>query len=295
MSNLKELKGRIGSVKSIKKITRAMQLVAASKLRRAQEAAERARPYSDAMERVIASLASGVTGADTAPPLLREPENVKARLLIVATSERGLCGGFNTNIVRLARERIAEAERHGETVKLLCVGRKGAEQLKRLHGEKIIDVIQLPANKPPSFAVAAEIGAQARTLFEAGEIEICEICYADFVNVITQRPRARRLIPAEIPEARDDAAPDIAGAVYEYEPDEEAILADLLPRNVNTQVFKALLENAAGEQGARMTAMDNSTRNAGELIDDLTLQYNRTRQANITTELTEIVAGAEAL
>ncbi len=295
MPNLKDLKNRIGSVKSTQKITKAMQLVAAAKLKRAQDQAEAARPYAERMARVVANLSVAVKDTPGAPPLLIGSGKDDVHLLIVCTADRGLCGGFNASIARLARERIVELERAGKTVKLLIVGRKGHDQLKRLHSDKIVEVISLREVKRLDSAIAGGIAAKVRTLFDAGEIDVATLVFSRFQSVLTQVPTVRTIIPAS--ESVDESleGPDLQGAQYEYEPDEEAILADLLPRNLTTQVFSALLENAAGEQGARMSAMDNATRNAGDLIDSLTLQYNRARQANITKELIEIISGAEAL
>ncbi len=295
MPNLKDLKTRIGSVKSTQKITKAMQLVAAAKLKRAQEQAEAGRPYATRMASVVANLSAAVKDSPAAPPMLIGSGKDETHLLIVATADRGLCGGFNASIVRLARERIVELERAGKTVKLLLVGIKGADQLKRLHGEKIIDTISLRDVKKLDSSHAAAVSEHAARLFESGEVDVVTIIFSRFKNVLTQVPTVQTLIPAADSVEEDAAGPDLKGALYEYEPDEEAILAELLPRNLTTQVYSALLENAAGEQGARMSAMDNATRNAGDMIDDLSLQYNRARQANITTELIEIIAGAEAL
>ncbi len=294
MASLKELKNRINSVKSTQKITKAMQMVAAAKLRRAQEAAEAARPYAERIAAVMANLSNAMSGPD-APPLLVGTGRDKVRLLIVATADRGLCGGFNTNIVRLARERVAALTREDKTVKILCVGKKGYDQLKRLHADKIVDVIELKEVKRIDGAVAGRIGETVRTMFDAGEFDVCEVVSSEFVSVISQKPRAQTLIPAR--EAIDESVerPDLKGAIYEYEPDDETILEALLPRYVDTVILSALLENAAGEMGAKMAAMDNATRNAGELIDKLNLEYNRSRQAKITTELTEIISGAEAV
>ncbi len=295
MPNLKDLKNRIGTVKSTQKITKAMQLVAAAKLKRAQDQAESARPYAQRMARVVANLSAAVKDTPGAPPLLIGSGKDAVHLLIVCTADRGLCGGFNASIARLARERIVELERAGKTVKLLIIGRKGHDQLKRLHSDKIIDVISLREVKRLDSSIAGGIADKARAMFEAGEIDVATLIFSRFQSVLAQIPTMKTIIPAS--ESVDETAegPDLQGAQYEYEPDEEAILADLLPRNLTTQVFSALLENAAGEQGARMSAMDNATRNAGDLIDSLTLQYNRARQANITKELIEIISGAEAL
>jgi F-type H+-transporting ATPase subunit gamma len=280
-------------VKATRKITRAMQMVAASKLKRAQDAAQAARPYAEKMAAVITSLAGSMSGNPGAPRLLTGTGSDQVNLVIVATADRGLCGGFNTNIVRRARTLIERLQRDGKEVKILCIGKKGRDQLRRLYGPLIIDTIEMGHVKRLSFADAAEIGRRVLQLYADGAFDVATICYAKFKSVMSQEAVAQRLIPAPI-ETRDEtkvAAP----AVYDYEPDEAEILADLLPRNVSVQIFRALLENAASEQGARMTAMDSATRNAGEVIDRLTLQYNRTRQAMITKELIEIISGAEAL
>lgn len=293
MPSLKEFRNRIASVKSTRKITRAMQMVAASKLKRAQDAAQSARPYSEKMAKVIGGLAGSVAGNPGAPRLLSGTGSEKVQLVIVATADRGLCGGFNTNIVRRARVLIDGLVKDGKKVKILCVGRKGRDQLKRLYGTYIIDTVELAGVKRIGFSNAESIGQRVLELFENGEFDVATIVYAKFKSVISQEPTAQRLIPAPIDENEDLSAS--GGAIYEYEPDEAEILAELLPRNVSVQIFRALLENAASEQGARMSAMDSATRNAGEVIDRLTLQYNRTRQAMITKELIEIISGAEAL
>jgi len=294
MASLKELKNRINSVESTKKITKAMQMVAAAKLRKAQEAAEAARPYAERMAAVMANLSSAMEGPD-APRLLVGTGKDDVHLLVVATAERGLCGGFNTNIARLARERVAALTAAGKTVKILTVGKKGYEALKRLHEDKIVDHIELKDVKSIDGSVSALVGDKIRTLFEAGEFDVCEVISSEFVSVISQKPRAQVLIPAR--DAIDESVerPDLQGAIYSYEPDEESILEVLLPRYVDTVLLSALLENSAGEMGAKMAAMDAATRNAGELIDKLNLQYNRSRQAKITKELIEIISGAEAV
>ncbi len=293
MPSLKDLRNRIGSVKSTRKITRAMQLVAASKLKRAQEAAEAARPYAEKMQGVLANLAAGVGNQPGAPKLLSGSGRDDVHLLVVMTADRGLCGGFNTNIVKLARQRIESLTREGKQVKVLCVGRKGRDQLRRLYAKLIVDTIEFTGVRRITFAHAQSIAKRMIDLFEAGEIDVATLFFARFKSVISQIPTAQRLIPAEVPEGAKTA--DLKGGAYEYEPDETEILADLLPRNVAVQVFRAILENQASEQGARMAAMDAATRNAGEVIDGLTLRYNRTRQAQITKELIEIISGAEAL
>jgi len=293
MATLKELRSRISSVKSTRKITRAMQMVAASKLRRAQDAAEQARPYDRAMQRVIANLSQAM-GESSENPLLAEPETVEKVLLIVVSGERGLAGPYNTNIVRKAKERVNTLNNEGKAVRLMTVGRKGREVLKRTHADIMLDHIDLPSNAQPGFELARKMGEDAFQRAEEENFDTVEIVFAEFKNVMTQTPQVVSVIPSE-PPLQEDGGADLRGAVYEFEPDEETILSDLLPKRVNMQIFKALLENAAGEQGARMTAMDSATRNAGELIDDLTLQYNRSRQEKITKELIEIVSGAEAL
>ena len=295
MASLKDLRSRIDSVKSTKKITKAMQMVAASKLRRAQDAAESARPYAERMAAVMANLSASMAGSPGASPLLVGTGKDDVRLLVVMSADRGLCGGFNTNIVRKARERVEALHKDGKEVKILCVGRKGADQLKRRYASLIIDTIELKGAKKIDSTISGRIGERIRDMFEDGAFDACELVSSEFVSVISQKPRAKTLIPAI--DAIDEGAerPDLAGAIYEVEPDEESVLNALLPRYVDTVILAALLENSAGEEGARMAAMDNATRNAGELIDKLNLVYNRTRQAQITTELTEIISGAEAL
>ena len=289
MPSLKDLKIRIESVKSTRKITKAMQMVAAAKLRRAQEAAEAGRPYADRMEAVLSNLASGVAGSPTAPRLLIGTGKDTTHLLIVATSERGLCGGFNSTIVRLARAHINRLTAEGKTVKILTVGKKGREQLRRDYGSLMIGHVDLATVKRMGYSVASEIAHQLLRRFNAGEFDVATIFYSRFRSVISQVPTARQLIPAQFGDSAGGSAE------YEYEPDEAAILSDLLPRGVATMIFTALLENGASEQGARMSAMDNATRNAGDMINRLTIQYNRSRQAAITKELIEIISGAEAL
>ncbi|MFN8946814.1 MAG: F0F1 ATP synthase subunit gamma [Alphaproteobacteria bacterium] len=293
MPSLKDLRNRISSVKSTRKITRAMQLVAASKLKRAQDAAEAARPYAEKMQGVLANLAAGVASQPGAPRLLAGTGRDDTHLLVVMTADRGLCGGFNTNIVKLARQHIERLTREGKKVRILCVGRKGRDQLKRLYASLIIGTIEFTGVRRIGFAEAQPIARQVLDMFEAGEIDVATLFYARFRSVISQVPTALRLIPAEMPEGSKPA--DLKGASYDYEPDETQILNDILPRNVSVQVFRALLENQASEQGARMAAMDSATRNAGEVIGELTLKYNRSRQAQITKELIEIISGAEAL
>ena len=293
MPSLKSFRNRIASVKATRKITRAMQMVAAAKLKRAQDAAQAARPYAEKMAAVITSLAGSMAGNPGAPRLLTGTGSDQVQLVIVATADRGLCGGFNTNIVRRARTFIDGLLRDGKEVKILCIGRKGRDQLKRQYGAHIMDTIEMGHVKRLGFADAAEIGRRVLELYAEGQFDVATICYAKFKSVMSQEPIAQRLIPAPVEAAAD--AKHSAGAVYDYEPDEAEILADLLPRNVSVQIFRALLENAASEQGARMTAMDSATRNAGDVINKLTLQYNRSRQAMITKELIEIISGAEAL
>jgi len=290
MPSLKSLKLRIGSVKNTQKITKAMKMVAASKLRRAQEAAEAARPYAEKMEGVIASLAAKVTPGD-GPPLLVGTGRDQVHLLVVATSERGLCGAFNTNIVKSARQRVERLLAEGKTVKILCVGKKGRASLQRLYRDKIIDTIDLSAVKRLGFTDASAIAQRVIDMFDGGEFDVAWLYFSNFRSVLSQEPTEQQLIPVAVP----DASGGGAEAAVEYEPSEEAILEALLPRNLSVQVYKALLENAASEQGARMSAMDNATRNAGDMINRLTITYNRSRQAAITKELIEIISGAEAL
>ena len=293
MASLKELRNRIASVKATRKITKAKQMVAASKLRRAQEAAVAARPYAEAMERVIANLAAAFKDNPGAPALLKGTGKDETHLVIVATSDRGLCGAFNSSIAREAKIHIEGLLAAGKKVKLLHVGRKGFDILKRFYRDRVIETFDLRSVRTLSFADAEHIGAKVLELFNAGEFDVCWLYYSKFVNVITQRPTKQRLIPIEIPAAATHSGVGVAS--YEYEPDEEDILEEILPRNVSVQIFRALLENAAGEQGASMTAMDNATRNAGDIIEAYTLKYNRARQAQITKELIEIISGAEAL
>ena len=291
MPSLKDLKKRIESVKSTRKITSAMKMVAAAKLRRAQDAAEAARPYAERMEAGLANLAAAAKNSPAAPKLLTGTGKDDVHLLIVATAERGLCGGFNSSIVKLAREHIRRLESQGKTVKILTVGKKGREQLKRDHGKKLVDHIDLSHVKKLTYGDGAPIGAKVLQMFEAGEFDVATLFYNRFQSVISQIPTAIQIAPVQAPEVEEDKG----GASYIYEPEEEEILAELLPTAVTTQIFRALLENAASEQGARMAAMDNATRNAGDMIKKLTLVYNRTRQAAITKELIEIISGAEAL
>jgi F-type H+-transporting ATPase subunit gamma len=290
MPNLKDLKTRIESVKSTRKITKAMQMVAAAKLRRAQEAAEAGRPYANSMNAVMGNLAGATAGSDNAPKLLAGSGDDKVHLLIVATSERGLCGGFNSSIAKLARAKAQELMAAGKTVKMLTVGKKGREQLKRDFSENMIDHVDLSEVKKLGYSHAQAIAIDIVNRFNAGEFDVATVFYNKFQSVINQVPTAQQLIPASFETEEGAETP-----FYEYEPDEVEILADLLPRALATQVFTALLENGASEQGARMSAMDNATRNAGDMIDKLTIVYNRSRQAAITNELIEIISGAEAL
>ena len=288
MPSLKDLKNRIGSVKNTRKITKAMQMVAAAKLRRAQEAAEAARPFAERMTAVMTALAAGVGTGEGAPKLLAGNGKDQVHLLVVMTSERGLCGGFNSSIVKLARLRASDLAAAGKTVKILTVGKKGREQLRRDWGNSFVGHVDLSEVKRVGYANAQGVAREVMAAFEAGEADVVTIFYNRFQSVISQIPTAQQVIPAKF---------ETAGvtALYDYEPSEEAILADLLPRGVATQIFTALLENGASEQGARMSAMDNATRNAGDMINKLTIQYNRSRQAAITKELIEIISGAEAL
>jgi len=293
MASLKDFRTRIASVKSTQKITKAMQMVAAAKLKRAQEAAEAARPYANRVAAVVANLASSVGGSDAAPLLLRGTGGEKVHLIVVATSERGLCGGFNTNIVKKAREKIAELQAAGKTVKLVTVGKKGRDQLRRTFADLIVDGLEFAGVRQMTGAESAKVGDLLSGRFEAGEFDVAWLIYSRFKSVISQVPTVQQLIPVVAPDGV--TAPDLGGGVYTYEPDETAILEALLPRYVDTQILSGLLENGAGFYAAQMSAMDNATRNAGDLIKKLTLLMNRKRQAMITTELTEIISGAEAV
>jgi len=293
MASLKDLKNRIASVKSTQKITKAMQMVAAAKLRRAQEAAEQARPYAERMGQVLAALGAAYAGRAGAPELLAGNGRDQVHLLVVATGERGLAGGFNSSIARLARETAQMLLSEGKTVKILTVGRKGNDILKRVFADKIVETISFRDVRTLGYANAATVGEKLLAMYAAGEFDVATLFYSRFRSVISQIPTAQQLIPAKF-EAQADSAP-VATLSYEYEPDEEAILADLLPRNISVQIFRALLENNASFFGAQMSAMDNATRNAGDMIKHLTLDYNRQRQAQITKELIEIISGAEAL
>ncbi|MBU3888665.1 MULTISPECIES: F0F1 ATP synthase subunit gamma [unclassified Methylosinus] len=293
MPSLKDLRNRISSVKATQKITKAMQMVAAAKLRRAQAAAEAARPYAERIEKVLANLAGGVsTGA---PVLLSGNGRDETHLLVVATAERGLCGAFNSSIVRLAREHIQRLQGQGKTVKILCVGKKGYDQLRRNYEKNIIELVELRGVRQIGFDQGDAIGRKVIDLFERGEFDVATLFFSRFKSVIQQFPTALQLIPAQISANENEAAAGGALAIYEYEPGQDEILATLLPRNISVQIFRALLENAASEQGARMSAMDNATRNAGDMIKKQTTLYNRSRQAIITKELIEIISGAEAL
>jgi len=292
MASLKDLRNRIASVKATRKITKAMQMVAAAKLRRAQEAAVAARPYSQRMAAVLSNLAASMEGRDGAPALLAGTGRDQTHLLVVATAERGLCGGFNSSIAKIAREQADRLISQGKTVKILTVGKKGNDALKRLHGKYFIDHVDLRSARTIGFEHAQAIAHKILKLFDEGQFDVCTLCFAEFKSVISQKPTALRLIPAAVGTAK---APDLGGAIYDAEPDESEILADLLPRNIAVQMFRGLLENAASEQGARMSAMDSATRNAGDMINKLSIKYNRQRQAQITKELIEIISGAEAL
>ncbi|MCH1568113.1 MAG: F0F1 ATP synthase subunit gamma [Alphaproteobacteria bacterium] len=296
MASLKELRNRIASVQATQKITRAMQMVAASKLRRAQEAAEAARPYADRMGAVLSNLAAGITDVESAPKLLAGSGSDKRHLLIVATAERGLCGGFNSSIARLAREDAKKLISAGKQVQILCVGRKGYDVLKRYFTDELLEPVSYQGMKSVGFAEAQQVGERVVADFAADGFDICTLYYSKFENVMTQIPTGLQIIPARFDEAEAAGASDrLNGAAYDYEPEEDEILDALLPRNIAVQILRALLENAASEQGARMSAMDSATRNAGEMIDSLSITYNRSRQAQITKELIEIISGAEAL
>ena len=296
MASLKDMRVRIASTKATQKITKAMQMVAASKLRRAQLAAEAARPFAERMDKVLGNVAASVAGLDSAPRLLRGTGNDQVHLLVVCTAERGLCGPFNTSIVRLVREKAISLIAQGKDVKLFCVGRKGYEQLRRQFEKNIVDYVELRGVRTIGFANGAAIAEKIVQLYDKGTFDVCTLFFSRFKSVIAQIPTAQQIIPPQF-EAKDGnkTVGGLGGAVYEFEPEEEEILAELLPRNLGVQVFRALLENAASFYGAQMSAMDNATRNAGEMIRKQTLTYNRTRQAMITKELIEIISGAEAL
>jgi F-type H+-transporting ATPase subunit gamma len=294
MPSLKDLKVRINSVKSTQKITSAMKMVAAAKLRRAQEAAEAARPYAERMERMLGSLAASMAGREGAPALLAGNGREQIHLVVVMTSDRGLCGGFNSSIVRAARRKVRQLQDEGRQVKIFCIGRKGRDQLRRDMANLIVGHIEDVGRPRLAFPAAAGIGAKLVAMFEAGDFDVCHLVYNKFKSAMTQIVTVQQLIPFALPET-GTGVPGAGDAYYDYEPDETEILEALLPRNLGVQLFRALLENNASEQGARMTAMDSATRNAGEMINKLTIFYNRSRQAYITKELIEIISGAEAL
>ena len=291
MPSLDDLKKRITSVKSTQKITKAMKMVAAAKLRKAQENAEKGRPYSEKMNNIILNLSSSVTDIENAPKLLAGTGNEKVHLCIVLTADRGLCGGFNTNIVKKAKSFFEKIKIDGKILKIITVGSKGYDQLKRVYGNQIIEKISFKDSKVANYLDAETIGKKIIELFEKNEFDICTIFYNQFKNVITQIPQEQQIIPLKSSEVKKNSVEDN----YEFEPEEDEILSNLLPKNISTQIFKAMLENSASEQGSRMSAMDNATRNAGELVDKLTINYNRSRQAAITKELIEIISGAESL
>ena len=290
MPNLKDLKNRIASVKSTRKITKAMQMVAAAKLRRAQDSAEAARPYSERFDAVLSSLAAGVGDGDGAPRLLKGTGSDQTHLMIVMTAERGLCGGFNANIAKLAKAHADRLRGQGKSVKVLTVGKKGRDSMRRSYADLFVDHVDMSDVKRVGYGDASRIAQDVLRRFDAGEFDVATLYFSRFESVVTQVPTAQQVIPFQVPEGAGGAA-----SLYDYEPGEEVILAELLPRGVATAIFAALLENAASEQGARMSAMDNATRNAGDMIERLTIEYNRSRQAVITNELIEIISGAEAL
>ena len=291
MASLDDLKKRIASVKSTQKITKAMKMVAAAKLRKAQESAEKGRPYSEKMNKVILNLSSGISDKENAPKLLSGTGNDKVHLCVVMTSDRGLCGGFNSNIIKKAKSYFSKILSEGKELKIITVGSKGNDQLKRMYGDKIIENISFKESKNANYFDADKVGKIVIDKFENSEFDICTIFYNQFKNVITQIPQAQQIIPLNSEDSEDNTSEES----YEFEPDEDEILSNLLPKNISTQIFKAMLENSASEQGSRMSAMDNATRNAGEMVDKLTIQYNRSRQAAITKELIEIISGAESL
>ena len=291
MPSLDDLKKRIKSVKSTQKITKAMKMVAAAKLRRAQESAEKGRPYSEKMNNVILNLSSGISDKENAPKLLSGTGDDKVHLCVVMTSDRGLCGGFNSNIIKKAKSYFLKILNEGKDLKIITVGSKGNDQLKRLYGKKIIKNISFKESKNANYFDADKVGKMIIEKFQAGEFDVCTIFYNQFKNVITQIPQAQQIIPLNVENLEENKSEDS----YEFEPDEDEILSNLLPKNISTQIFKAMLENSASEQGSRMSAMDNATRNAGEMVDKLTIEYNRSRQAAITKELIEIISGAESL
>jgi len=291
MPSLDDLKKRISSVKSTQKITKAMKMVAASKLRRAQENAEKGRPYSDKMNNIILNLSNSITDKENSPKLLAGSGEDKVHLCIVMTSDRGLCGGFNTNIIKKAKTYFQKILDAGKTLKIITVGSKGYDQLKRIYKENIIEKISFKESKYANYFDADKVGKIIIDKFEKKEFDVCAIFYNQFKNVITQIPQEQQIIPLKASESEGSSSEDN----YEFEPEEDEILSNLLPKNISTQIFKAMLENSASEQGSRMSAMDNATRNAGEMVDKLTIQYNRSRQAAITKELIEIISGAESL
>ena len=291
MASLDDLKKRIVSVKSTQKITKAMKMVAAAKLKRAQDNAEKGRPYSEKMNNIILNLSNGISDKESAPKLLSGTGDEKTHLCVILTSDRGLCGGFNTNIVKKAKSYFDKIEKDGKILKIVTVGSKGNDQLKRIYGEKIIEKISFKDSKNINFFDADKVGKMIIEMFEKKEFDVCTIFYNKFKNVITQIPQAQQIIPLKTSEPEGNSSEDN----YEFEPEEDEILSNLLPKNISTQIFKAMLENSASEQGSRMSAMDNATRNAGEMVDKLTIEYNRSRQAAITKELIEIISGAESL
>ena len=291
MASLDDLKKRISSVKSTQKITKAMKMVAAAKLRRAQESAEKGRPYSDKMNNIILNLSGGISDIENAPKLLSGTGEDKIHLCVVMTSDRGLCGGFNTNIIKKAKLYFQKILDEGKTLKIITVGTKGYDQLKRVYGDNIIERISFKDSKNVNYFDADKVGKIIIEKFEKKEFDVCVIFYNQFKNVITQIPQEQQIIPLKTTDEETNSSDDN----YEFEPEEDEILSNLLPKNISTQIFKAMLENSASEQGSRMSAMDNATRNAGEMVDKLTIEYNRSRQAAITKELIEIISGAESL
>ena len=291
MASLDDLKKRIASVKSTQKITKAMKMVAAAKLRRAQDSAEKGRPYSEKMNNVILNLSNGISDKENAPKLLSGTGQEKTHLCVVMTSDRGLCGGFNSNIIKKAKNYFSKILDEGKELKIITVGSKGNDQLKRVYGDKIVENISFKESKNANYFDADKVGKIVIEKFNKEEFDVCTIFYNQFKNVITQIPQAQQIIPLNVENSEEDKSDDS----YEFEPEEDEILGNLLPKNISTQIFKAMLENSASEQGSRMSAMDNATRNAGEMVDKLTIEYNRSRQAAITKELIEIISGAESL
>ncbi len=291
MASLDDLKKRIASVKSTQKITKAMKMVAAAKLKKAQESAEKGRPYSEKMNNVILNLSNGISDKENAPKLLSGTGKDKVHLCVVMTSDRGLCGGFNSNIIKKAKSYFTKLSEEGKDLKIVTVGSKGNEQLKRVYSDRIIANISFKESKNTNYFDAEKVGKMVIEKFEAEEFDVCTIFYNQFKNVITQIPQSQQIIPLKTDNSEENKSEDS----YEFEPDEDEILSNLLPKNISTQIFKAMLENSASEQGSRMSAMDNATRNAGEMVDKLTIEYNRSRQAAITKELIEIISGAESL